>query len=91
MTLVAIESKRARKSRGGRKEELDDLISAFDRLVHHEHPNPERVGCPGPPALARLARELRSMGTNSILDHVRQCAACLDELKELPTSSKNEV
>jgi len=40
VTLVAIESKRARKSRGGRKEELDDLISAFDRLVHHEHPNP---------------------------------------------------
>ena len=75
----------------GRKEELDDLISAFDRLVHHEHPNPERVGCPGSPALARLTREPGSMGTDSVLDHVRQCSACLDELKELPTSSKNEV
>ena len=26
----------------GRKEELDDLIAAFDRVVHEDHPNPER-------------------------------------------------
>jgi hypothetical protein len=74
-----------------RKEELDDLISAFDRLVHREHPNAERVGCPGSPALARLARGPGSTGTNSILDHVRQCAVCLDELKDLRTASKGDV
>jgi hypothetical protein len=91
-TLVAIETKRARKSREelivGRKEELDDLIAAFDRLVHEEHPNPERAGCPGPPALARLAREPGSLGTDPILDHVRQCAACLDEVRNLRTSRR---
>lgn len=63
-----------------RKEELDDLISAFGRRVHEEHPNTERVGCPGRPALAEAAATLCS---DSILEHVRNCAACLDELKEL--------
>jgi hypothetical protein len=72
----------------GRKEELDDLIAAFGRRVHEEHPNPERVGCPGKSALTRLARDPESLGLDSILDHVRQCAACLDELRDLRLSSK---
>jgi len=67
----------------GRKEELDDLIAAFDRLVHAEHPNPQRVGCPGPTALASLAKDPGTLETEPILDHVRQCAACLDELRNL--------
>ena len=71
-----------------RKEELDDLIAAFGRRVHEEHPNPKRVGCPGWPALSRLATQPEALGTDSILDHVRRCAACLDELKNLRMSSK---
>jgi hypothetical protein len=90
--LVAIETEAARQSREGfmmgRKEELDDLIAAFDRAVHEEHPNPERAGCPGRAALTRLATEPEALGLGSILDHVRQCAACLDELRELRTSIK---
>jgi hypothetical protein len=72
----------------GRKEELDDLIAAFDHLVHAEHPNPQRVGCPGPTALASLAKDPGTLETEPILDHVRQCAACLDELRDLRRSSK---
>jgi len=70
------------------KEELDDLIAAFGRRVHEEHPNPERVGCPGRAALTRLATEPDPLGPDSILDHIRQCAACLDELRDLRISSK---
>ncbi len=66
-----------------RKEELDDLISAFGRRVHEEHPNAERVGCPGRPALTTLAEAAATLCSDSILEHVRNCAACLDELKEL--------
>lgn len=66
-----------------RKEELDDLISVFGRRVHEEHPNAERVGCPGRPALTTLAEAAATFCSGSILDHVRNCAACLDELKEL--------
>ena len=72
----------------GRKEELDDLIAAFGRRVHEDHLNLERVGCPGPTALARLATEADTLGIDPILNHVRQCAACLDELRDLRLSSK---
>lgn len=72
----------------GRKEELDDLIATFGRRVHEEHPNPERVGCPGPTALARLATEPATLGIDLSLNHVRQCAACLDELRDLRPSSE---
>ncbi len=58
--LVAIETRTTRRSREGfivgRKEELDDLIAAFDP-VHDDHSNPARVGCPGRTALTRLASE----------------------------------
>ena len=66
-----------------RKEELDDLIAAFDRRVHEEHPNPERIGCPGRAALTRVAMELEALEHDSVLDHVLQCAACLDEVRDL--------
>jgi hypothetical protein len=67
----------------GRKEELDGLIAAFGRRIHEEHPNPERVGCPGRAALTRLAMEPEALAPDSILGHVRHCAACLDDLRDL--------
>ena len=72
----------------GRKEEIDDLITAFDRVVHQDHLNPERAGCPGQPALTALARNSQSLGSDSILEHIRNCAVCLDELKELRLAMK---
>ena len=72
----------------GRKEELDDLIAAFGRRVQEEHPNPERIGCPGRPALTRLATQPRGSESGAILDHIRECASCLDELRDLRRSRK---
>jgi hypothetical protein len=72
-----------------RKEEIDDLIAAFDRVVHQDHLNPERAGCPGRPALTALARGSQSLCSDSILEHIRNCAACLDELKELRLAMKH--
>ena len=72
----------------GRKEELDDLIAAFGRRVHEEHPNPERVGCPGRPALTTLVKESATHRSDCLLEHIRNCAACLDELKELRLAVK---
>jgi len=92
--LVATQTKCQKNSPEGlilsHKEELDDLIDAFGRQVHEEHPNPERVGCPGRPALTGLAAQGEALGPSSILDHIRQCAACLDELKELRMSGKRQ-
>jgi hypothetical protein len=38
--------------------------------------------------LTRLANQPEGLQADSILDHVKQCAACLDELGELRVSSK---
>jgi hypothetical protein len=90
--LVAIETKVARQSREGlmvnRKEELDDLIAAFGRGVHEEHPNPERSGCPGLSALTMLANGSVPLPTGPILDHIRKCAICLCELRKLRRARK---
>jgi hypothetical protein len=72
----------------GRKEGLDDLIAAFARRLHEENPNPERIGCPKWAALTGVAADLGPLGSDSILDHVRECAACLDELRDLRKSGR---
>ena len=90
--LVVIETVPARKSPEGltvgRNEELDELIAAFDHRVHEDHANTERVGCPGRPTLTTLAKKPATVRSDSILEHIRNCAACLDELKELRLATK---
>jgi hypothetical protein len=72
----------------GRKEKIDDLITAFDRVVHEDHLNPERAGCPGTPALTALAGDSKPLGSDSSLEHILHCAPCLDEFKELRLAMK---
>jgi hypothetical protein len=71
-----------------RKEEIGDLIGAFARSVHEDKPNPKRVGCPGRPALTALAKESESLDSDLLLEHIRKCAACLEDLKELKQAAK---
>jgi len=61
----------------------EELIEAFDRWVHENHPNPERIGCPGGLALAELVVADTKFEDEYTLKHIGQCAACLDELTEL--------
>jgi hypothetical protein len=63
-----------------------DLIDAFENLVHRDFPNPERVGCPGREVLAQLARLPSDIEPSQLLAHVRKCAPCFDELKDLRKS-----
>jgi hypothetical protein len=60
-----------------------DFLDAFDRWIHHAHPNPERKGCPGKPALMALALTKEKFEDEYILTHIGLCAACLDDLKEI--------
>lgn len=60
-----------------------DLIDAFENVVHRDFPNPERVGCPSHEVLAQLARLPLHIELSQLLAHVRKCAPCFDELKEL--------
>jgi hypothetical protein len=61
-----------------------ELLDAFDRVVHEEYPNPQRIDCPGSSAaLRKLAAEPEAVQSPSTLAHIRQCAPCFVELREL--------
>lgn len=61
----------------------NELFDAFDRVVHQDYPNPQRINCPGNAALWKLAAQPEAVHSVSTLAHIRQCAPCFDELKEL--------
>ena len=60
-----------------------DLIDAFEAIVHRDFPNPHRIDCPGRDSLVGLAACLGDAQSSLVLTHIRQCAPCFDELKEL--------
>lgn len=60
-----------------------ELLDAFDRVVHGDYPNRRRINCPGSSALEKLAVAPDSDHPASILNHIRQCAPCFDEVREL--------
>jgi hypothetical protein len=60
-----------------------ELLDAFDRVVHEDFPNPQRIDCPGRDVLLKLAQRPADTQFASLLAHIRQCAPCFDDLKEL--------
>jgi hypothetical protein len=60
-----------------------ELLDAFDRVVHEDFPNPQRIDCPERQVLLKFAQQLADDQLFHLLDHVRRCAPCFDELKDL--------
>ena len=60
-----------------------ELLDAFDRVVHEDFPNPQRIACLGREVLLKLAQQPADTQVAHLLAHIRQCAPCFDELKEL--------
>ena len=60
-----------------------ELLDAFNRVVHEDFPNRQRVACPGREILLKLAQGPADAQLSHMLDHVRRCAPCFDELKDL--------
>jgi hypothetical protein len=60
-----------------------ELIDVFERMVHQGFPNPERVDCPGSEHLRLLVEPSSHCQLFPLLDHVRRCAPCFDELKQM--------
>jgi hypothetical protein len=67
-----------------------ELLDAFDRVVHDDFPNPQRTSCPGREVLLKLARRSADTQFACVLAHIRQCAPCFDELKELRSRARNQ-
>ena len=60
-----------------------ELLDALDRVVHEDFPNPQRIACPGREILLKFARQPADTQFAQLLAHIRQCAPCFDDLKEL--------
>ena len=76
----------------GNKARMDweaGLVSSFDTIVHRDFPNPDRIGCPGHNSLVDLATCQGDAQSALVLAHIRQCAPCFDELKELRKKQSN--
>jgi len=65
-----------------------DLLDSFNRVVHEDFPNPQRIDCPGRDVLLKLAQQPAGAQFSHLLDHVRRCAPCFDELKDLRREAK---
>jgi hypothetical protein len=60
-----------------------EIIDAFYEWVHENHPNPQRIGCPGRLALAELVVTETEFEDKYTLNHIGECAPCVDDLTEL--------
>jgi hypothetical protein len=73
-----------RRSTKARRMDLEkELLDAFNKVVHEDFPNPQRIDCPGRDVLLRLAQRPADAQLAHLLAHIRQCAPCFDELKDL--------
>ena len=68
-----------------------ELVDAPERIVHEGFPNPQRVDCPGREILLKLAQQPEDSQVGPILAHIRRCAPCFDELKELRRQARPYV
>jgi hypothetical protein len=60
-----------------------ELLKAFDQWIHTAHSNPQRKGCPRKSVLIALALAREKFEDEYTLTHIGQCAACLDDLKQI--------
>jgi hypothetical protein len=60
-----------------------ELLDALDRVLHEDFPNPQRIDCPGRAVLMKFAQRPADIQFAYVLAHLRRCAPCLDELKQL--------
>jgi hypothetical protein len=67
-----------------------EFITAYDRVLHADYPNPERLGCPGSDVLRRLATSPETFACQPTLQHLGRCAPCVDELKEFRSKMKTD-
>lgn len=60
-----------------------ELVNSFETIVRRDYPNPRRIGCPARNSLVGLAICLGDAQSALVLAHIRECAPCFDEFKEL--------
>lgn len=82
-------SRFVKKQRGRRVIDWEtELMAAFETVVQRDFPNPQRIGCPGHDSLVALVAGRSDAESALALAHIRECAPCFDELKQLRATDK---
>ena len=68
-----------------------ELLDTFEKVVHRDFPNPQRIGCPSYELLLKLAQTPAHTSLAHLLAHVRHCSPCFDDLKEMHRKSNPQV
>lgn len=64
------------------KEQERHLLRLAKKLFMEQHPNPQRIGCPGPRMLRAVAHASPDLSTaqhSAIMDHLSICSPCFQE------------
>jgi hypothetical protein len=69
---------------------LKELLQASEVVLKKDHPNPNRIGCPGSAVLERLANfsEEDVPVQADIIRHITECFPCFHELREMRLKRK---
>lgn len=68
------------------------MLALFEQAALHDYPNPERIGCPGPDFLKRLATDRKSIpASDPRLRHVARCSPCFREFVEYRDAARRKL
>ena len=73
-----------------KKKFLRELLAATETILQKDHPNPNRIGCPGHAVLQQLAdfSEGQIAPEPDVIRHVSECFPCFRELREMRRQRK---
>lgn len=68
-----------------KKKFLKELLEASEHVLQHDHPNPNRIGCPPSSVIEALANFSEGDVTveTEVIQHVTGCDPCFRQLREL--------
>lgn len=74
-----------------KKRFLNALLEASEAVLEKDHPNPNRIGCPGRAVLGELANfsEERVPVEADVIRHITECYPCFLELRGMRLRRKS--
>jgi hypothetical protein len=68
------------------------ILAALGRGLLKDFPNPDRIGCPGPEVLKRIAsHEMNLSEAEKWLDHVTSCSPCYRDFSLFQTAYRSRI
>lgn len=77
-------------SNDSKKKFLKHLLEVSETVLEKDHPNPNRIGCPGHAVLEQLAHfsEEHITVEAEVIQHITECFPCFRELRAMRLKRK---